>query len=251
MCLIAFAWGISPDWPLILLANRDEFHARPSAPLAFWEGAPGLVAGKDLKEGGTWLGLRGADRLAALTNVRDPAKPPGRRSRGLLVSDFLRSSNSAADYLRALAGQADMFGGFNLLLRDGDEMWFYSNHENGPRQLEPGVYGLSNASLDSHWPKLKQLRSSLAKGLDAEPEAWFEWLQDRQPAPDVELPDTGVGLEMERVLSPAFVCTPVYGTRCSSVVLQGREGRWRFIEQSYDPEGLRTERVELTEDDCR
>ncbi|WP_374435536.1 NRDE family protein [Inhella sp.] len=231
MCLAAFALTCHPRYPWVLAANRDEFHARPSAPLGWWVDAP-LLGGRDLQAGGSWLALHRSGRLALVTNVREPqvAPPPAARSRGELVLQALQRPAQALDELR----QAPR-AGFNLIWADlpsGQAQWLSNRAAGGA--LAPGLHGLSNAALNTPWPKLQRLRGQLAQALQTEPEparlleALLAALADRQPAPDAELPDTGVGLLRERQLSSAFVHIAgpdgqgVYGTRCSTVVLAER-----------------------------
>jgi uncharacterized protein with NRDE domain len=237
MCLIAVAWQAHPDYPLIVLANRDEFHARPSAPARFWDEAPQVVAGRDLSAGGTWLGVTRQGRFAALTNVREPGMRQGERSRGELVSTYLRGSVSAADSVAQATVDGAHYSGFNLLASDGDSLWWTSNRGAGPRRLASGVYLLSNHLLDTPWPKVERLRAGFLRQLaQPEPEALLALLQDEQEAADIDLPNTGVGLDMERLLSAPFIRSPHYGTRASTVVLAGHD-RIRFIEQGHGPEG--------------
>jgi uncharacterized protein with NRDE domain len=241
MCLILFAWKVDEDYPLVMAANRDEFYERPSAPAAFWEEAPNLLAGRDLREGGTWLGVTTEGRLAALTNYRDPASLKiGAPSRGRLVSDYLRGREIPEAYLQRIAPDADRFNGFNLLVGDPDDLFCYSNR-GGRQRLGPGIYGLSNRLLDAPWPKVERGKTALSallkekKGLS--PERLFALLADRNRSPDDRLPDTGVGLAWERVLSPLFIESPVYGTRSSTVLLIDRRGEVTFTERVFNGGG--------------
>ncbi|HEX2205282.1 MAG TPA: NRDE family protein, partial [Longimicrobium sp.] len=236
MCLILFAHDVHPRHRLVVAANRDEFYARPTAPAAFWDDAPGVLAGRDLREGGTWLGVTRGGRFAAVTNVREPeAYRVGAPSRGFLVSDFLRGSMSPEAYAERLAATAGEYNGFNLLAGDGRSLVWLSNRGEGPRVLGPGVYGLSNALLDTPWPKVELGKEDLRRALEGASDealvaALFATLARRDPAPDVRLPATGVGVERERALSSAFIATPEYGTRCSTVVFFGRDGALSFTE---------------------
>lgn len=243
MCLIALAWKADPARPLVLIANRDEFHDRAAAPLAFWADHPDLCAGRDLREGGTWLGVHRRGRVAAVTNVREAGdQRPRPRSRGALTTAFLLGSQSAAGYARALAADADDYGGFNLLLWDGAELVYASNRPRATTALvAPGLHGLSNARLDTPWPKLVQARARLGRWM-AQPSAspaepLFEAMADRQPPADAELPDTGVGLEIERLLSPAFIYRPGYGTRCTTWLQIEGDGGVTMRERRYDAGG--------------
>ena len=238
MCLILFAWKMDQNFPLVLAANRDEFYERPSAPADFWDDAPDLLAGRDLRDGGTWLGITREGRVAALTNYRDPASLKiGAPSRGMLVSDYLRGRENPGAYLGRIAPEADRFNGFNLLVGDTDELFCFSNR--GARErLQPGIYGLSNHLLDTTWPKVAQGKRVLKALLQAEkgvpPEALFALLADRTRSPDDRLPDTGVGLEWERILSPLFIESPAYGTRSSTVLLIDRNESVTFIERVFN-----------------
>ena len=246
MCLIAVAWQAHPDIPLVMAANRDEFHARPTAAAAPWPQTPEVFGGRDLSGGGGWLAVHAAARrLAAVTNVRRMVPPdPQAPSRGQLVADFLTSEPGIADYLDALAPQAARYAGFNLLLWEGEALRFASNHPDFEQQaLGPGVHVVSNASLDTPWPKSCRLREAVQRWLDArsdDTEALFAALADREPAPDAELPDTGVGYELEKLLSAPFIVSPSYGTRASTVVFVHASGAIDFVERRFDAEGRST-----------
>ncbi len=237
MCLIALAWQAHPEYPLIVAANRDEFHRRPAQAARFWPEAPALLAGRDLAAGGTWLGITRTGRFAALTNVREPGAPQGSRSRGLLVSGFLQGADSPQAYAAAVAADGAHYSGFNLLVGDAGSLWWVSNRAPAPMPVTPGVHALSNHLFNTPWPKVQRARDGLTAALAAPtPEALFALLADDRAAPDDELPDTGVGLAMERLLSPPFIRSGGYGTRCSSVLLAGRE-RIFFAEQTFTPDG--------------
>lgn len=237
MCLIALAWQAHPDYPLVVAANRDEFHARATAPARFWPEAPAVLAGRDLAAGGTWMGVTRGGRFAALTNVREPGRAQGSRSRGLLVSEYLLSGASPLDYATAVMAAGDDYSGFNLLVGDGAALVVCSNRGTPPTSLPPGVYGLSNHLLDSPWPKVVRAREALrAQAAAPGVEGLMRLLADDAAAPDEDLPDTGIGLAMERLLSSPFIRSPAYGTRSSTVLLAGRE-RIRFVEQAFTPEG--------------
>ncbi len=239
MCLILLAYDAHPDYRLILAANRDEFYARPTAPAAFWDDAPQLVAGRDLKEGGTWLGLTRSGRFAALTNYRDlRAYRSDAPSRGQLVSGFLRGDMAADAYLDLLEREASAYNDFNLIFGDLAGLTYFSNRGQRHSLLAPGVHGLSNEFLDSPWPKVNHGREALARlvavGAPVRPEELFAILADRTTAPDHLLPDTGVGIERERLLSPLFIASPAYGTRSSTVILIDRANRVTFVERTFD-----------------
>ena len=235
MCLILFAQGAHPDFPLVIAANRDEYYQRPTAKAAFWPDHPHILAGRDLEGMGTWLGVTRKGRFAAITNFRDPnERKTDAPTRGQLVSGFLTSEREPRDYLEELAAQAPRYNGFNLLAGDLGGVYFFSSRAGAVQQVAPGVHGLSNHLLDTPWPKVARGKQRLQATLADEPsaEALLALLQDREPAADDELPDTGVGVEMERVLSPALIVSAQYGTRASTAVLFGRDGGVSFSERT-------------------
>ncbi len=237
MCLIVVGWRVHADYPLLLAANRDEFHARPTAAAARWPDAPQIVGGRDLEAGGTWLAVSPGGRLAAVTNVREPGMAKGERSRGELTRNFLLGKQSALDFATQIDTAA--YSGYNLLLSDGEELVYASNRDGAPRVLTPGIYGLSNHRLDSPWPKLEKARTAFAQALATPPDenAFFSLLTDREIVADDKLPQTGVPLEWERLLSAVFVQSGSYGTRASSVVRLDRAGNFRLHERSFGPNG--------------
>lgn len=243
MCLILLALDSHPRFRLVMAANRDEFHARPTAAAGWWSDAPGLLAGRDLRAGGTWMGVTRGGRVAAVTNYREPVPPqPDAPSRGALVTDFLRADADAVRWAGELEERAAAYAGFNLLVDDGAAMTYVSNRGGLARTLVPGVYGLSNALLDTPWPKVVRGRAGLHAALDGYgaddtmlEDALFRLLADAEPAADALLPDTGVGAERERMLSSLFIRSPEYGTRASTVLLVGRDGAVRFTERRIDP----------------
>lgn len=242
MCTILVAYETHPEYPLIVAANRDEFYDRPTAPAAFWDDAPEVVGGRDLLRGGTWLGVTRAGRFAAVTNFREPGeKRPDALSRGLLVADFLRGRQNPASYLKKLDSDAARYNGFNLILGSLSELYYYSSRTGELHRLTPGLYGLSNHLLDTPWPKVARgkqgLSELLARGDTFSTEGIFRVLSDRSRADDEQLPDTGVGLELERVLSPLFIESRIYGTRSSTVLSVSREGRVEFVERTYATNG--------------
>jgi len=226
MCVILFAYRADPRYALAVAANRDEYHDRAAAPLAFWSDEPRVLAGRDLLGGGAWIGVTRTGRLAAITNYREPSVEPSADapSRGQLTRNFLTSAEGAREYLDTIAGSAEELSGFSLIVFDGEALAFFSNRGGSPRTLPPGVFGLSNHLLDSPWPKVirgrERLGAALAKGDDPVPEM-FDILRDRSFATDAELPRTGLTLEEERALSPLFVVGERYGTRSSTVILLG------------------------------
>ena len=246
MCLIVFAWRPGHAQPLIVAANRDEFYARPSLPLAQWPHAPHVHAGRDLEAGGTWLGIGANGRFAALTNIRDPHQPPARKSRGELVARFLSGDMPIDYYLTDVIGRSVEYAGFNLLLGNSHELWHFNARESEAVMLQPGVYGLSNAGLDTPWPKLLKARAALESVLeDPQPDALLALLNDPQPADFSELPDTGVGLATETLLSSVFIASPTYGTRASTALIVQADGTRLMVERSFGPYGGRLGEVEL------
>lgn len=240
MCLIVFAWQCHPDTPLVVAANRDEYLARPASPAHWWTDAPDLLAGRDLEAGGSWMGVSRSGRFAALTNYRDPSRQrPGSPSRGALVRAALHSDAPAEQVLHELAQDCARYADFNLLVGDGGTLGVLESTTAAVRMLPPGVYGLSNHLLDTPWPKLVKARASLADSLGAAAldAALLALLRDATPAPDPHLPNTGISLEWERWLSPAFIRAPGYGTRCSTVVVRERHGTQRLREWTWDAHG--------------
>lgn len=246
MCLIAFSLGQHPDYPLVVAANRDEFFRRPTAAMEWWQDTAGnpVLAGRDLLSGGTWLAVTRRGEVAAVTNVREGSAEAGQASRGELPLRAL--SESADDVARQLAEQQACYAGFNLIRLSTDSGWYYSNRDAHPgRHLHRGTYGLSNHLLQSPWPKLLKLRTAVAQLLAATPanasrqlhQSLIPLLQDTDPAPDRELPDTGVGLETERFLSSPFIVGRDYGTRATTVVSVSRGGEIRVTEQTWQPMG--------------
>lgn len=244
MCLIVFAWKVLPGLPLLAAANRDEFHARPTAPAAWWEDQPDIYAGRDLVAGGTWMGISKNGRFAAVTNIRDPGEMrPEAPSRGHLVSDYLAGTPSPQEYVDAIAPGSAAFNGFNLLVGDAEQLvWFSNKGQDDARNgqpLAPGVYGLCNALLDTPWPKVVKSKAHFGSLLCqcAPKEAYFEMLGDTACASDCRLPDTGVGLERERQLSSVCIRTPDYGTRCSTLALLHADGQATLEERLTPLEG--------------
>lgn len=228
MCLILFAYKVHPKNKLIVAANRDEFYERPTAPAHFWEDHPHILAGRDLRKLGTWMGVTRNGRFAALTNYRDPNEvTEGKRSRGDLVADFLKGSASPADFMNRASAHRSSYPGYNLLAGNLEELLYYSNVEDRVELLQPGIYGVSNHVLDTEWPKVKKGKEGLSALLDnAEgnlAENLFTLLRNADPAPDDRLPKTGVSLEWERILSPLFIKSDGYGTRSSTVLLMSKD----------------------------
>jgi uncharacterized protein with NRDE domain len=240
MCLIAWNWLPASDTPLLLLGNRDEFYTRPTRALHWWDDGI-ILAGQDLQAGGTWLGVSRSGRLAALTNVREPdAMREGTPSRGELVAAFLRDDSCTEDYLQSLALRAQDYNPFNLLVFDGESLMGMHSRDAQPVALQPGMGAVSNASFDTPWPKLVQLKVRLSQQLHqnvTDDESLLALLHDRALAPDAALPRTGVPLALERGLSAAFIAMPGYGTRASSLV-RIQQSSISFTEQGYSEAGM-------------
>ena len=241
MCLIVLAWRAHPAYRLIVAANRDEYFARPAAPAGFWEDHTHVLAGRDLEAGGTWLGITLEGRFAALTNYRNPAdRRSGVPSRGALVSDFLGGDAGPAEYVKRIEKTAASYNGFSLLVGNEDSLWFFSNRGSPPLRVAPGVHGLSNHLLDTPWPKVEKAKTQLASQLDKPfaADAAFELLSDTRRAPSADLPSTGVSLELEERLSAIrILAASGYGTRCSTALCFGKDGRVEFHERSYREDG--------------
>jgi uncharacterized protein with NRDE domain len=240
MCLILIGWRAHPEFPCVLAANRDEFHDRPSAPAAWWTGTAGILAGRDLKEGGTWLGVTRRGEFAALTNFRDGSpRRSDAPSRGRLVAELLEARRAVPDALEHLRKVGPRYNPFNVLVSDGERLGVYESARGTGRELGPGIYGLSNDVLDTPWPKVQNAKSGLAAALaDGRDETQIlKFLRDDRPAADEDLPNTGVRLEWERLLSSAFVRADDYGTRCSTVFRLDRRGDATFDEWSWDRGG--------------
>jgi uncharacterized protein with NRDE domain len=240
LCLIVLAWKARDDLPLVVAANRDEWRDRPAEPAHWWPDHPELFAGRDLKAGGTWMGVTRQGRFAAVTNYRDPAERRSTaRSRGGLVTEFLLGGDSPQAWLASLAGRRDEYNGFNLIVGDGDSLWYFGSREGEARAIAPGVHGLSNHLLDEPWPKVVRgnaaMRAALKK-LDPAP-ALFDALGDTEAAPDELLPRTGVGVEWERRLSSPLITGPDYGTRASTVAIFSATGEIAFEERTLAGNG--------------
>jgi uncharacterized protein with NRDE domain len=240
MCLLLFSWKKNADHDLILAANRDEFYERPTAKAGYWAAHPNLLAGRDLVAGGTWIGVTKSGRFAALTNYRDPKNiDPKAPSRGQLTTDYLISELSPKDYLSKLKDEKKPYNGFNLLIGDADSLFYYNNINYNIKELLPGTYGLSNGLLNDNWPKVTSGKNELRQILEEENSkelalaALFKMLENPQQAEDSTLPKTGVSIEWERTLSPLFIATDKYGTRCSTIITKSKN-KVQFVEKSYE-----------------
>jgi uncharacterized protein with NRDE domain len=250
MCLLVLAWRAHPRYRLIVAANRDEFHERPTAPLAKWNEPNDILAGQDLRAGGTWLGVDRQHRFGAVTNFRELQRP--RRSapsRGNLVPAFLAQAGSPEEFLSRLETDAPGYSGLNLLISDTDQLWYASNRmDRFARSLPPGVYGLSNEFLDTPWPKLRRVRQRFETWLGTSPadplSELLALLDDREPATDGPL-QQGLSPDWERTLSAPFVIHPTYGTRSSTVLLLEPAGRMLMAERRFDPTGAPSGQTEF------
>ncbi len=243
MCLITFAWQAHTDYALVLAANRDEFFQRPAQSAQFWPDHPDIFGGRDLSAQGSWLALNQRGRFAALTNFRDPQNmDPQARSRGALVSNFLLCDLSAEAYAVDILARGDEFNGFNLLVCDGVKMVYCSNQLPDIKLLEPGVYALSNALLDTPWPKTIAARDNLRLWLTSpgSTQSLLSLLSDTRQADDDQLPATGIPYAMEKALSAQFIKLDHYGTRCTTAVVIDQDGNAEFIEQRYHPDAGQT-----------
>jgi len=223
MCLIVLAWRAHPDFPLIVAANRDEFHGRPAAAAAFWQDQPQILAGRDLEAMGTWMGVARNGRFAAVTNYRGGREPRAKESRGHLVTRFLIDGAAPAEYVAGVARRGGKYSGFNLLCADGTDLWWYSNRDGAARRLEPGIYGLGNDLLDT--PEVEQ------------PKAQFRSVLEPAPSPE----------PLFGVLAASKIVSPEYGTRCATILTIAQEGCIRFAERPFDAAGAEgeTRRFEL------
>lgn len=239
MCLIAFAYRNHPNYHLVLVANRDEFYSRPTKQAHFWEDHPEVLAGRDLEKMGTWMGVTKSGRFAAITNYREPNVENGEaRSRGELVANYLNGEQSPHNYMKVVEKQALQYNGFNLIVGNQQDCFYFSNRGNGISKLKPGIYGLSNALLDTPWPKVVKSKRRLAECLRktrVEKACLFDLLSDSEQAAEKRLPETGVKMELERLLSSVFIKSKEYGTRASTALLIDTEGNVHFTERSFFP----------------
>jgi uncharacterized protein with NRDE domain len=237
MCLLFFSYQKTPGYKLVLAANRDEFLCRPTAPLDFLDKEKTILAGRDLQGGGTWLGITGQLKFAAITNYREPAKKQAEApSRGEILLNYLMGEIDACQYVHSLAENGNRYNGFNLIVGDRENIYYYSNKSVGPKLLAPGFYGLSNHLLDVPWPKVVRGKNLLFPNMvntdRLDPMQLFSILEDTRKPTDNQLPDTGIGLEWERLLSTIFIDGNTYGTRSSAVITVSDSGDVQFIEKS-------------------
>lgn len=249
MCLIGFVWDSHPKYKLIFVSNRDEFYNRSSAPIHFWKESPDLIAGKDLEGGGTWLGTTRKGRFAAITNYRDPKNiKQNAPTRGMLTYNFLAGLDSPEEYLSQISTKAKDYNGFNLLVGDllKGELYFFSNYENKIKKVEKGIYGLSNALLNTPWHKVNKVKEKLTKITTENPERiestlLLKTLIDKEMPEDSQVQQTGLPMRLEKMLSPMFIESEDYGTRASSVILLDRRNSLLFKERVYKGENYRQE----------
>lgn len=238
MCLIFLSIDNHPKYKLIVAANRDEFYARKTAAAQYWKDYPEVIGGRDLEAMGTWMAMAKSGKLGMVTNYRDLKNiNPNAPTRGLLVSDFLINAYQAEEYLKEIHLKADQYNGFNLVVGTIEQLYYYSNYQSKIIKLEPGTYGLSNALLDTPWPKVKRGKEKFKSVIDQDKiaiDSIFEILRDERIAPDDQLPNTGLDMERERALSAMFIKTPNYGSRCSTVVLVDYNNSVTYSERVYD-----------------
>lgn len=243
MCLILFAISRHTEHPFVLAANRDEFYNRPTAPMAFWEDRPRILAGRDLQGNGTWFGITRQGKFAGLTNFRDPANMnPAAPSRGDIIVQYLQGDSTPDAFLSRLSGTAGQYNGFNLLAGQlsanaDPKVYWFASPKGDALVVPPGIHGLSNRFLNSPWPKVETGKKGLAACIESsgpDDTALFDLLSDTRIAPDDSLPDTGVGPDLERMLSPLFIRSPGYGTRSSTLLRLNRQGRAEIVERTYD-----------------
>ncbi len=239
MCLILFGYKISTKYPLVLAANRDEFYNRPTAPMKYWEDMPSILGGRDLERNGTWFGINKRGRFSALTNYRDPSTiKQNAPSRGELIVNYLASKQPDTSFKSSLLRNRLKFNGFNLLFGDINDLFWFSNLKKKIVKIGPGIHGLSNKFLNTPWPKVEKGKQQLKKIIhdDLSTESLFSMLNDQTEPDKSLLPDTGIDHEWERILSPLYIQSEIYGTRSSTVMLIDRKGKIEIIERTYDPE---------------
>ena len=239
MCLILFAYKVSKKYPLILIANRDEFYQRPTACMDFWHNKPYILAGKDIEQGGTWFGINKNKRFAAITNFRDPFSiKQNAPSRGEIIIDFLDSNKNIKSYINEFKKKAGVYNGFNLLLGDKDSIFWFSNLKNETEKIKIGIHGISNKFLNTAWPKIEFGKKALQQIINEKItyKSLFSLLTNRTIASDTSLPNTGIGIEWERILSPLFIKSDIYGTRSSTIMLINKNKNIDIIERTYNPE---------------
>ncbi len=249
MCLILFAYQVHSEYNLIVAANRDESYQRATAPAHFWEDHPDILAGRDLEKMGTWMGVTTGGRFTALTNYRNPKEiSNGKRSRGELVADALKYNGNIKSYMEHLVMNKDLYPGYNLLAEDNNELFYYSNIGQELQRVEPGIYGVSNHLLNTNWPKVQKGKEGLSNIINGGQEDFVErllaLLQNADPAPDELLPNTGVSLELERMLSPLFISSENYGTRSSTVLLKS-DKEIKYVERVFSIDSVKDQQYSI------
>ncbi len=241
MCLILFAYNAHEQYPLVVAANRDEFFNRPTAPLEFWEDHNEILAGRDLDKGGTWMGINKNGKIAMVTNYRDMSRLKVEAlSRGDLVAGFLKSQDESEAYLNNLQPSVNQYNDFNLVIGEGGKLWYVSSLRPEPELIEAGIHGLSNKILDTPWPKVQEGKlflKNIINQSDPDFNDLFNFLDVKSTYPEEQLPDTGVGTEWEKVLSAAFIASPEYGTRCSTLLVVDKSGNVTMKERTYNNGG--------------
>lgn len=255
MCILFIAVKQHPLYPLIIAANRDEFHARPTEAASFWSDSPSLLAGRDLSAGGTWMGINTTGHISALTNIRAPNRErQDAVTRGELVANYLKQNTSDSEYLQLLQNTHQQYNGYNLLFGQLTNLQVYNSFENTAYSLHQGVYGLSNASLNSPWPKMDVGRSALANYCqrpgELSHEHLFELLANTEPAHDNDLPKTGIPVEWEKTLSSIFIKSKDYGTRSSTLLLIDNNQHVFYEERTFAPDTTLTN-TKVFEFDCK
>lgn len=246
MCILLIAIDAMPGWPLLLLGNRDEFHARPSTTAQSWPGAPDCLGGLDRLGGGSWMAQRNDGRFAAVTNRRTglPAQAP--RSRGQLVREFVIGNESVEKFAQRVIGQIDEYGPFNLVFGDRNSVWLIDGSRCSLQRLRAGVHVVSNGPFGSPWPKVERLHGLFSRAIragDRDDATLLGLLADRVLPDDAALPDTGVGLERERMLAPIFISGEHYGTRASTLLMRHEDSSLFFRERSFAPGGMPADEV--------
>lgn len=245
MCLILFAYRSHPDYPLVLAANRDEYYRRPTQPLDFWQDKADILAGRDLEGMGTWLGINRNGRWSALTNFRGAAVPlAAPPSRGDLVRDYIAGMAPPADYLEHVRDVGSRYGGFNLVVGDSTDVFYYTNQAHDIHHFQPGIHGISTCLLGVEWPKITRGKAGMSHrisgGQEITTEPFFQLLQDATIPPEDDIPRTGMDRDWERTLSPLFIESDTYGTRSSSVILIEKTGKVTFAERTHVKNGVKS-----------
>ena len=239
MCLVVFAWKMHPEYRLVLAANRDEFHKRPAQELHWWPDYPDILAGRDLQAGGTWLAVSKPGRFATVTNYREQLSPrPGLRSRGEIITNFVSSEAPVGKFVASL--ESDDYAGFSLLAADRDELWYVSNRGDAAVRLAPGVYGLSNASLDTPWTKLVRTRNALrnlTESGEVDETTLLRIMADRTPASSADVEAGNLPFVLAKALTAPHIVSAEYGTRCSTALTWSEQEKISVCERRFDVAG--------------